>query len=249
MPFGIGLGQLVGVVRSTRGLERSGSYIAVSGDGARELAAALSLGGDATAVAIDADPLAAAVAIRLVEEKPSAVEVAVLRRICRAGVPLIVVRAGGSGRIPYVLAENVLAGSEMPIDELAAVVARVAGPSAPGLAARLPLLRAAVTRRVIGATAFANAVLAASSTKHAQLPVLTLAQMRMVLLLGLSRGLELPREPQQLAVAAGPAVAGSFAVGFGARGLVRRLPTRGPLVRAAVAYAGTRALGMARLRL
>ena len=32
-------------------------------------------------------------------------------------------------------------------------------------------------------------------------------------------------------------------MGLGARALVRRLPVGGPLVRAAVAYAGTRALG------
>ena len=58
-----------------------------------------------------------------------------------------------------------------------------------------------------------------------------------------------PRDPQQLALAAGPAVAGCVGMGLGARALVRRLPVGGPLVRAAVAYAGTRALGAARLRL
>ena len=50
----------------------------------------------------------AAVAIRLVDGEPSAAETAVLRRISRAGTPLIVVRRGGGGRIPYVLAGDVL---------------------------------------------------------------------------------------------------------------------------------------------
>jgi hypothetical protein len=90
----------------------------------------------------------------------------------------------------------------------------------------------------------------AGSTKmqQAQMPVLTFAQSRMVLMLGLSRGDVLPRDPQQLALAAGPAVGSCIALGFGARALVRRLPVRGRLVRAGVAYAGTRLLGEARLR-
>jgi len=46
-----------------------------------------------------------------------------------------------------------------------------------------------------------------------------------------------------------PAVAACVGMGFGARTLVRRLPVNGRLVRAGVAYAGTRVLGEARLRL
>jgi len=92
-------------------------------------------------------------------------------------------------------------------------------------------------------------VAASSKLQKAQLPVLTLAQSRMVLRLGVSRGDTLPQDPQQLALAAGPAIAGCIGVGFAARALVRRLPSRGPIVRAAVAYAGTQVLGAARLRL
>jgi len=251
VPFGIGIRQVVGLVRETRGLEGSTAQIALSGAGARELAAALAVGGDPTAVSVDGDPLRAAVAIRLVEGEPSAAETAVLRRISRAGTPLIVVRRGGSERIPHVLPEDVLdAGTELAAAELATAIARVASDTAPSLAARLPLLRPAVMGRLIGETALTNAALAASPwLNQAQLPLLTLAQSRMLLLLGLSRGDVLPRDPQELAIAAGPALAGSLGVGLGARALVRRLPVRGPLIRAAVAYAGTRALGAARLRL
>ena len=64
------------------------------------------------------------------------------------------------------------------------------------------------------------------------MPVLTLAQTRMMLLLGVSRGETLPHDPQQLAIAAGPGIAGCIGMGFGARGLVRRLPLSGPVVRA-----------------
>ena len=251
MPFGIGIRQVVGLVRETRGLEGSTAQITLSGAGARELAAALAAGGDPTAVSVDGDPLRAAVAIRLVRGEPSAAETVVLRRIARAGTPLIVVRQGGAEHIPHVLPEDVLdAGTELPVVELAAAIARVAPGTAPSLAARLPLLRPAVARRLIGTTALTNAALAASPRlKQAQLPHLTLAQTRMLLLLGLSRGDVLPRDPQDLAIAAGPVLAGSLGVGLGARTLVRRLPIRGPLIRAAVAYAGTRALGSARLRL
>jgi uncharacterized protein (DUF697 family) len=251
MPFGIGIGQVVRLVRETRKLEGATAQIAVSGSGAADLAEALAAGGDPTAVSVDGDPLRATVAIRLVEGEPSAAETAVLRRISRAGTPVIVLRRGGAEHIPHVFPEDVLeAGTELPVAELAIAIARVASDAAPSLAARLPLLRPAVTRRLIGTTALANAAIAASpGLKQAHLPLLTLAQSRMLLLLGLSRGDVLPRDPQDLAVAAGPALVGSLGVGLGARALVRRLPVQGPLVRAAVAYAGTRALGAARLRL
>ncbi len=115
MPFGIGIGQVVGLVRETRGLESSTAQIAVSGVGAQDLAAALAAEGDPSAVSVDGDPRRAAVAIRLVEGEPSAAESAVLSRISRSGTPLIVVRRGGTERIPHVLAGDVLdAGTELP---------------------------------------------------------------------------------------------------------------------------------------
>ncbi len=252
MPLGIGIGQVVGLVRETRAVESSAARLAVSGVGARELAAALAAGGDPGAVSVDGDPSRAAVAIRLVDGDPSPAETAVLRRLSRTGTPLIVVHGGGAvGRIPYVLAENVLEveTASPPVAELATAIARVANDSAPALAARLPVLRDAVSRRLIGRTALTNAVIAAAPwLKDADLPVLTLAQSRMLLRLGLSRGDVLPRDPQELARAAAPALVGALALGLGARELVRRLPHQGPLVRAAVAYAGTQALGAARLR-
>ncbi len=251
MLFGIGIGQVVGFVRETRRLEESRAQITVSGAGAAELAAALSAGGDPTAVLVDGDPLRAAVAIRLVEGEPSAAETAVLRRVSRAGTPLIVVRRFGAGHIPHVLPDDVLdVDADLPVAVLATAIARAASDSAPSLAARLPLLRPAVARRLIATTSLANAAVAASPwQKQAHLPLLTLAQSRMLLQLGRSRGDVLPRDPQELVVAAGPAFVASLAMGVGARALVRRSPVRGPLVGAAVAYAGTRALGAARLTL
>ena len=163
---------------------------------------------------------------------------------------IVVQRA--TGRVPYALPGDVIEAEagELPLPRIVTAIARAAGDDATALAARLPVLRPAVARRLIMTTALANAAVAASSKlQKAQLPVLTLAQSRMVLRLGVSRGDTLPHDPQQLALAAGPAIAGCIGMGFAARALVRRLPSRGPVVRAAVAYAGTQALGAARLRL
>ena len=249
MPFGVGIGQVVGLVRETRGFEDARPRIAVSGEGASGLALALTAGGDSGAVTVGTDASQAVVAIRLIDGEPTAAETAVLRQLSRAETTLIVVHRG-EGRVPYVLPGDVLeVGAELPLPELVKAIARLAGDSGPALAARLPILRPQVARRLITTTAFANAALAASTKmQKAQLPVLTLAQSRMLLLLGLSRGDVLPRDPQQLALAAGPAIAGCVGMGFGARTLVRRLPVNGRLVRAGVAYAGTRVLGEARLR-
>lgn len=251
MPFGIGIGQVARLVREARGLEGATPWVTVSGPGAAELADALAAGGDPGAVRVDGDPSRATVAIRVLEGDPTPAECATLRRISRAGGAVIVVRRGGTERVPYVLAEDVLdAGPAPPVTDLAAAIARVASGDAPSLAARLPLLRPAVARRLIATTALANATLAASlGRRQAQLPLLALAQSRMLLLLGITRGDTLPRDPQGLAVATTPYLAASLGVGFGARALVRRSPVKGPLVRGVVAYAGTLALGAARLRL
>jgi uncharacterized protein (DUF697 family) len=250
VPLGVGIGQVVGLVREMRGLEGATSSIAVAGEGAGELAAALSAGGDASAVRVGGDPSRAVVAIRLLDGTPSTAEAAILRELSRAGVGVIVVQRG-SGRVPSVLPGDVLdvGAGEVPLPTLVTAIARAAGGDGPALAGRLPVLRPAVARRLITTTALANAAVAASSKlQKAQLPVLTLAQTRMLLLLGVSRGESLPHDPQQLALATGPEIAGCIGMGFGARALVRRLPVGGPVVRALVAYAGTAGLGAARLR-
>ena len=56
MPFGVGIGQIVGLVRETRGFENELPQISVSGEGASELALALSAGGDAGAVIVGSNP-------------------------------------------------------------------------------------------------------------------------------------------------------------------------------------------------
>jgi hypothetical protein len=247
MPAGIGVGQIVGLVREVRGLEREAPRIAISGPGAEDLAAALAVDGDRGAITVDGDPATAAVAVWLTEGDPGAEVHAALRRFGTEGTPAIVVRRGGSARIPYVLPVDVIdLGEEDGLERIVTGIARAAGPDGPSLAARLPVLRAPVSRRLVAVTAIANATLAASSRgTRAQLPLLALAQARMLLLLAVARGETLPRDPQGLLRAAGPYVAAAFGTGVGARACVRRLPVRGPIVRATFAYMGTRALGTA----
>ena len=63
MPFGLGIGQVVALVRETRGFEGALPQISVSGEGASELALSLSTGGDAGAVLVGSDPGLAVVAM------------------------------------------------------------------------------------------------------------------------------------------------------------------------------------------
>ncbi len=251
MPFGIGIGSALGLVREARRLEGSNAFIAVSGPEAESLAASLGADGDRGAVGVGRDPAEAVVAIRLVEGEAGTEDIAFLREGARAGTPLVVVRRGGGARLPYVLPGDVIAaGVGFPLGEIAAAIARTASDGGAALAARLPILRPETERRLVVGTSMTNAAIAGSPwQKDAHLPLLTLAQARMLLLLRVCRGDVLSRDPQELAAAVGPAAVGSLGVGLGARALVRHLPARGPLVRAAVAFAGTRALGAARRRL
>ena len=250
MPLGIGIGQVLGLVREVRGSEEALPRIAISGPGARELTTALVAGGDSAAVVFTEAAAGQTVTVRLVEGEPTPDERGVMRRLAREQTPVIVVRRSGSSRIPHVLADGVVeCEATLDIEAIAAAIARAAGGDGPALAARLPILRPAVSRHLIATTAVANAALAASSRlAQPQLPLLALAQARMLLLLGVARGETLPRDPQALALAAGPSLVVALGAGLGARACVRRFPIDGPVVRAVVAYGATRALGTTLLR-
>lgn len=253
MPFGLGVGQLVGVVRDAKRVGQSRATIDISGPGASELALALVAGGDVGAVQVGGDPTRVAAAVRLIGDEPSETDMIVLRRIARAVVPLVVVRRGRSGApVPYVLPEFVVeaGAAALPVEEVTAALAACLGDEGAGLAARLPALRAEVAARIVHETALTNAAIAAVPwVRRSHLPLLTLPEARMLFRLGVARGEALPSDPQALAVAAAPVLGSAIGAGLVARLLYRRLPLHGPLVAAAVAYAGTRALGEARARL
>jgi hypothetical protein len=111
------------------------------------------------------------------------------------------------------------------------------------LASRLPALQDAVTRSLVDRYARRNALIAAATfVKGEDFPSLTLNELRMTLRLGAVAGAD-PRNAQALAVAT------SLGGGLALRAVARRLGSVLPLpdwaLRALVAYAGTRAIGLA----
>ena len=247
MPAGIGLGAVWRLVNQTRSLGESAGFVAVSGPGGQRLAEQLTAGGDPGAVRVTADPAGSVLSIVLLDSPPGPGELDLMRRATRARSPLVVVRTAAlTGPLPYVLPSNVVdAGAgTIPLDTLVRVLTAALDEEAVGLAARLPAVRRALERRLIEHTALVSALVPLTpGGPHAHMPLLTLAQGRMLLRLGVAQGRPLPHDPQLLAAAVGPTLVGTFAAGLGLRALYRRLPVRGPLVAAALAYAGTRTLG------
>jgi uncharacterized protein (DUF697 family) len=225
--------------------------------GARELATVLAreLGRDAQpgAVRADEEPKGGAVFVYVLAREPGEEDERALKRARRARVPIVAVAAGPVSdelTIPYVLATDMVrvgAGEGFPLAAIASVIAGRLGEEAAPLAARVPLLRRAVADQLVAAFSRRNGIVgAAVFVPGADLPVITLNELRLVLRLEQAYGLEIdPRERL-------PEIAGVVGAGFGMRSLARRLldivPVAGWVVKGAVAYAGTRALGEAAVR-
>ncbi|HZR92562.1 MAG TPA: hypothetical protein VFA44_09195 [Gaiellaceae bacterium] len=247
--------EVLAIARELRASARAERPLVVSG--AKELAAALTRelarGGVASAVRDEAAAGEAAVVVHVLSGPADQDDVAFLKRVARAHVPLVSVVAGPAGeRVadpPYVLAENVVRvppGAGFPLDEIAAAIARALGERATPLAARLPVLREAVVDRLIAHYSRQNGLVgAAVFVPGADLPVLTLNQIRLLLRVADAYGFELDRERI-------PEVLGVIGGGIGLRALARSalgfVPLAGWAVRAAIAYGGTRALGEAARR-
>ncbi len=224
--------------------------------GARQLASVLrrelARGGVASAVR-EQGPLEGAAALVYViaggldEEDERA-----LRAASAGRVPAVAVVTGADSaalHVPTVLDRRVVrvpAGSGFPVEEIARVLARTLGERATPLAARLPVLRRAVCEELIRRASRQNAVVGSLAfPRRADLPLLTLNEVRLVLLIADAHGFELDerRLPEVLAV---------IGSGFGLRSVARRalgvVPVAGWAVRGAVAFVGTRALGEAAVR-
>jgi hypothetical protein len=151
------------------------------------------------------------------------------------------------GRVlPYVPATDVLRARSLDPAAARWIGRRLAArepEAAWALASRLPALRDAVTRSLVERYARRNAMIGAATFAQGQdFPSLTLNELRMTLRLAAIAGAE-PRNAQTLAVA------GSLGGGLVLRTLARRLGSVLPLpawaLQAIVAYAGTRAIGLA----
>jgi uncharacterized protein (DUF697 family) len=177
----------------------------------------------------------------------------VLREAGRAKVPIVCVVTGPGSEdlptIPYVYANDVIrvpSGSGFPLDQIGRALARRLGEKATPLAARLPVLRRPVCDELIARFSRQNALIgAAAFIPGADMPALTLNQIRLVLRIADAYGFEIDRER----IAELLAVLGS---GFGFRALAREalgaIPVAGWALKGGIAYGGTRALGEAAIR-
>jgi uncharacterized protein (DUF697 family) len=182
--------------------------------------------------------------------QPTPADEEVLRRAGREDVEVVCVLVGEQPDeavdVPHVLATDVLSvrlGEEPPVQQIAERIAERSGDAGYTLAAKLPVLRRAVCEDIVRGFARQNGVLgAAIFIPGADLPVLTLNQIRMVLRIATAHGEEIDRER---ALELLPIVAAGFGLRAIARELVAFVPLAGWAVKGAVAFAGTRALGEA----
>ena len=234
---------VIGVVRELR--RRGGDPRPLSVAGARELVSILAreLRADGEASAVVENALEN-VSVLVWVGAPDAEQ---LHTADRAGVPIVAVTDADA--VPYVLATDVVRippGQGFPVDEIAQAIAGKLGEDGTALAARLPVVRVAVCDRLIATFSKRNAVIAgAVFVPGVDMPILTLNQIRLVLRIAVAHG-----EPidNQRALE----LAGIVGVGFGLRAVARELldlvPVAGWALKAAVAYAGTRAVGEAAVR-
>jgi uncharacterized protein (DUF697 family) len=211
----------------------------------------LARGGDAKLIR-ETPVEGSAVVVHVVAGPHSADDERVLRAAHTAKVPIVVLLADpdlDDRAVPYVLATDVLRverGRGFPLDAIARRVAHKLGERGTALAAQLPIVRRAVCAELIESFARKNGIVgAAVFIPGVDMPVLTLNQLRLVLRIGAAYGEEL--DTQRL-----PEILGVIGGGFGFRMVARELldlvPVAGWVVKGAVAYVGTRAIGEAAVR-
>jgi uncharacterized protein (DUF697 family) len=239
----VGPMSLVSLLREVRKAESETKPLAVAG--ARELvpilARELRAGGDPAAV-VEQDVTDAAALIWVGEADEEK-----LRAADRAKIPIIAVTDAAA--LPYVLADDLVRvppGQGFPIDRITAVLARRLDDEGLALAARLPVLRGAVTDRLIAAASKRNGLIGvAVFVPGVDFPILTFNQLRLVLRIALAHGEGIDRSR---AVELAGVVGAGFTFRAVARSLLDFAPFAGWAVKGAVAYTGTRAVGEAAVR-
>jgi uncharacterized protein (DUF697 family) len=234
------------VLKVARELKRGSDTVRPLGvAGARELvpllARDLRAGGRADAVVEQqTDGLAALIWVGEPDEKR-------LRAAAKTRVPIVAV--SDAPTVPYVLTEDIVhvpPGQGFPMETIAEVVAHRLGESAAPLAARLPVLRPAVCKRLIASYARRNAVIAAAVfIPGVDMPILTLNEIRLVLWIAVAHGEDVDRDRALELV-------GVVGAGYGFRAAARELldvvPVAGWAIKAGIAYTGTLAIGEAAVR-
>ena len=244
-------GAVLGLVRELRATATATKPLRVAGILAEQLAGELGAGAEVGWVRVGGDPSDASVLVLVLGGAATADDEALLRAANRARVPVVAVQTGRDATIdvPYVLATNIgpcPPGAGFPVPEIARAIASRLGELGTGLAAKVPVLREPVCRELISSFSRKNGLIgAAVFIPAADLPVLTLNQLRLVLRIAAAHGQEIDNErlPEVLAT-----VGGGLAFRAVARQALGAVPLAGWAVKGAVAYAGTRALGEAALR-
>ena len=234
---------LISVVRELR--RRGGDPRPLSVAGARELVPIL-------ARELRADGEHAAVVEDVLENVSVLVWVGApdeqrLRSADQAGVPIVAVTEADV--VPYVLATSIVRvppGQGFPVEEIALAIADRLGEDGTALAARLPVIRAAVCSRLIAMFARRNAIVAgAVFVPGVDMPLLTLNQVRLVLRIAVAYGETIDNQRAL-------ELLGVVGAGFGFRAVARELldlvPVAGWAVKASIAYGGTKAVGEAAVR-
>ena len=182
-------------------------------------------------------------------EKTTPADEETLKLAERKGVEVICVVVGAGPDpvdVPFVLATNVVqapAGGDLPVQEILDAIAERVDERAYMWASRLPVLRPAVVEHIIEKFSRQNGILGvAIFIPGADMPVLTLNQIRMVFRIAAAYGEEIDRD-RALEILA---VVGA---GFGFRALAREalafVPGVGWAIKGGIAYVGTKALGRA----
>jgi uncharacterized protein (DUF697 family) len=254
---------ILGIVREVKAAAENMRPILLAGAGGpvRELAEALGEGGDESALrelrgrapsATDLDE--ASLLVYAIEgETASGHDEQVLRLASRKRVPALVILIGRGAEdvpdLPYVLATDVMAvrvGEPLPAEEIIERIAARAGDKSYALAAKLPRIRKAVCEEIVRSFSKQNGILGAVIfIPGADLPALTLNQIRMVFRIAGAHGADIDRERAV-------ELLGVLGAGLGFRAVAREVvgvvPGLGWALKGAIAYAGTRALGEAAIR-
>jgi uncharacterized protein (DUF697 family) len=254
---------VLGIVREVKAAAENMRPILLAGaEGpVRELAEVLGEGGEESALrelrrrapsATDLDE-ASLLVYAIDGETASGHEEQVLRLASRKRVPALVILIGRGAEdipdLPYVLATDVLAvraGEAMPVEQIIERIAARAGDKSYALAAKLPRVRKVVCEEIVRSFSKQNGILAAAIfIPGADLPALTLNQIRMVFRIAGAFGADIDRERVVELLCVLGAGLGFRAV---AREVVGVVPGFGWALQGAIAYAGTRALGEAAIR-
>jgi len=231
----VGPMSMVALLREVRKAERDSKPLAVAG--ARELR----VGGDPLAV-LEQETTDAAALIWVGDADEER-----LRAASRQRIPIIAV--SDAATLPYVLADDIVRvppGQGFPIERIAEVLARRLDDEGLSLAARLPVLRNAVTARLITAASRRNGLIGvAVFIPGVDMPILTFNQLRMVLRIALANGEGIDRSR---AVELAGVVGAGFTFRAIARTMLDVVPFAGWAVKGAIAYTGTRAVGEAAVR-